>query len=81
MHPELIAALATEHRRDLAADVTAHAVPQPRRPHVRLPRLPHYRLTWTHTSIGAAAAGSAHPVSAGRGERSWVIVISATRGL
>jgi hypothetical protein len=80
MHPELIAALATEHRRDLTAHATAHAIPQPRRPHARL-RLPHYRLTWTHTSLGAAATGSASPVAAGRRESSWVIVISATRAL
>jgi len=73
MHPELTAALAAEHRRDLTADAVAHTVPRPRRPRTLLP---HYKLTWTHTSIGSAATAAA-----GRRERSWVIVISATRAL
>jgi hypothetical protein len=73
MHPELIAAVAAEHRRDLTTDATEHRS----RPRTRRTLLPHYKLTWTHTSLGAAAASPA----AGRRERSWVIVISATRAL
>jgi hypothetical protein len=75
MHPELISALATERRRDL----TTAAIGDPGRPRARRTRLPRYRLTWSHTSLGAAAAGSGLKVAAGRRERSWVIVISATR--
>jgi hypothetical protein len=75
MHPELISALAAERRRDLAASAIGH----PGRPRARRPRLPRYRLTWSHTSLGAAATGSGVKVAAGRRERSWVIVISATR--
>jgi hypothetical protein len=80
MHPELISALATEHRRDLAASMTQNPS-DPSRPRGRRPRLPRYRLTWTHTSLATAANGSASPVAADRRERSWVIVISATRAL
>jgi hypothetical protein len=76
MHPELIAALATERRRDMTASATEHLSRPARRG-----LLPHYKLTWTHTSLGSTAAGSANPVAAGRRERSWVIVISATRAL
>jgi hypothetical protein len=77
MHPELIAAIATEHRRDLTTDAIEHRS----RPRARRGLLPHYKLTWTHTSLGTAASGAASPVAAGRRERSWVIVISATRAL
>jgi len=75
MHPELISALAAERRRDL----TAGTIGDRSRPPARRIRLPRYRLTWSHTSLGAAAAGSGVKVAAGRRERSWVIVISATR--
>jgi hypothetical protein len=37
-------------------------------------RVPRYRVSWSRTSLPAIGA-------AGRRERSWVIVISATRGL
>ncbi len=46
-----------------------------RRPHLRGALLPRYRVTWSRTALSTAAADGA-----GRG-RSWVIVISATRGL
>jgi len=72
MHPELISALAAERRRDLNTSAIAPA----RRPRPRRRLLPRYRLTWSHASLGAAAAAAA-----GRRERSWVIVISATRAL
>ena len=46
-----------------------------RRPHLRGALLPRYRVSWSRTALSTAAADGA-----GRG-RSWVIVISATRGL
>lgn len=46
-----------------------------RRPHLPGALLPRYRVTWSRTALSTAAADGA-----GRG-RSWVIVISATRGL
>jgi hypothetical protein len=74
MHPELISALATEHRRDMTAHLNAHrpmpAGPARRRlPHLTVPRL---RVTWSRTTLAAAGRS--------RG-RSYVIVISATRTL
>jgi hypothetical protein len=60
MNPELLSSLAAEHRRDLAAARAAGV------PSLTLPR---YRISWTWTSL-AAAAGS-------RRGRSLVIVISA----
>jgi hypothetical protein len=74
MHPELISALAVERRRDLATSAIEH----PYRLRARRSLLPRYRLTWSHTSLGAAAASGAK-AAAGRRGRSWVIVISATR--
>jgi hypothetical protein len=46
-----------------------------RRPHLPGALLPRYRVSWSRTALSAAAADGAH-----RGH-SWVIVISATRGL
>jgi hypothetical protein len=46
-----------------------------RRPHLPGALLPRYRVTWSRTALSTAAADGAH-----RGH-SWVIVISATRGL
>jgi len=46
-----------------------------RRPHLPGALLPRYRVTWSRTALSAAAADGA------RRGRSWVIVISATRGL
>ena len=46
-----------------------------RRPHLSGALLPHYRVSWSRTALSTAAADGAS-----RG-RSWVIVISATRGL
>jgi hypothetical protein len=45
-----------------------------RRPHLPGP-LPRYRVSWSRTALSTAAADGA------RRGRSWVIVISATRGL
>ena len=46
-----------------------------RRPHLPGALLPRYRVSWSRTALSASA-----PDGTGRG-RSWVIVISATRGL
>ena len=46
-----------------------------RRPHLPGALLPHYRVSWSRTALSTAAADGA------RRGRSWVIVISATRGL
>jgi hypothetical protein len=45
------------------------------RPHLPGALLPHYRVSWSRTALSTAAADGA------RRGRSWVIVISATRGL
>jgi hypothetical protein len=46
-----------------------------RRPHLPGALLPRYRVTWSRTALSTAAADGA------RRSHSWVIVISATRGL
>jgi hypothetical protein len=46
-----------------------------RRPHLPGALLPRYRVTWSRTALSTAAADGA------RRGHSWVIVISATRGL
>jgi hypothetical protein len=85
MHHEMASALAEERRRDLtrqatqwrAASVAAEAgVPVSHVRDTRVPgwRIPRYRVHWSRTTLPAIGA-------AGRRERSWVIVISATRGL
>ena len=45
------------------------------RPHLPGALLPRYRVTWSRTALSTAAADGA------RRGHSWVIVISATRGL
>ena len=70
MHPELLSAVVAEHHRDLHSAMTAHRVPATS---TRPRRLPRFRLSWTGTTL-AAAAGN-------RREKSLVIVISATRSL
>jgi hypothetical protein len=79
MHPELISALAAEHRRDLAARVSPGVTtaagptraPARRRPARRA--VPRLHVSWTRTTLLAVADA--------RRSRSWVIVISATRPL
>jgi hypothetical protein len=46
-----------------------------RRPHLPGALLPRYRVSWSRTALSTATADGA------RRGRSWVIVISATRGL
>ncbi len=77
MHPQITSALAKEHQRDLARQASRRrmaASPRGPRRHALGRRVPRYRLSWSRTSLSPAEA-------AGRRERSWVIVISATRGL
>jgi len=85
MHLEMARALAEEHQREIArradqaraarvargADESVSDVHDSGATGWRLPR---YRVRWSHTTLPAIG-------TAGRRERSWVIVISATRGL
>jgi hypothetical protein len=96
MHPEMASALASQHRHEMTAKAGHHArathagatagacqaAASPRGPRRGARRaylsgalLPRYRVSWSRTALSATA-----PDGAGRG-RSWVIVISATRGL
>jgi hypothetical protein len=77
MHPEIARTLARQH----SDEVTRHAERQravtaarERRHHARRWRVPRYRVHWSRTTLSAAGLP-------GRHERSWVIVISATRGV
>lgn len=85
MQLEMAAALAEEYQRELARQASrsraAHAARGAREPLGDVPsrraqawRIPRYRLSWSRTSLSRIG-------TAGRRERSWVIVISATRGL
>ena len=96
MHPDMASALASQHRHEMTAKAGHHAratqagetagacqsAASPRGPRRGARRaylsgalLPRYRVSWSRTALSASAADGA-----GRG-RSWVIVISATRGL
>ena len=73
MHPQIASVLAKEHQRDLAVQARRHrmaASPQGPRRHARGWGLPRYRVNWSRTTLSPA----------GRRERSWVLVISASRG-
>lgn len=73
LHPLMASALASEHRRDM---ITKASQDSRRREAAsrRGPRraAPHYRVSWSRTTLSPAGVD-------GHG-RSWVIVISATRG-
>jgi hypothetical protein len=77
MNPNMASALAAQHEQELTrqADEQHHMArlhaPRHRVPDLRVPR---YRVHWTRTSLPSVAAS-------GRPGRSWVIVISASRGL
>jgi len=76
MHPQLASALAVEHQHELTQQADARRpAASPRVPRHRVPdlRLPRYRVHWTRTTLPSVASG--------RREQSWVIVISARRGL
>jgi hypothetical protein len=76
LHPVMASALASEHRRDMITQASQAALgaeagraSQDTRRDALLPR---YRVSWSRTTLSSAGAG--------RRGRSWVIVISATRG-
>jgi hypothetical protein len=85
MHPQLIASLAAEHQRDLAAAIDRRAQLPPVRParapsagaspararRARLLTIPRLHVSWTRTRLAA--------ISGRRRGSSLVIVISATR--
>ena len=75
MHPQQASALATEHQHELTRQASARR-PVPHVPRYRIPdlRVPRYRVHWTRTTLPSVEAS-------GRRGQSWVIVISASRGL
>lgn len=77
MHPEMARILAAQYQDELTSRAarwhTAASAREHRR-HVPHPHLPHYRVHWSRATLSPVGA-------AGRPERSWVIVISATRGI
>ena len=76
MHPEMASVLAEQHQHELIqlgeSRRAAARPPKARRPAPRW-RAPRYRVHWSRTTLSAGEPG--------RRERSWVIVISASRGL
>ena len=77
MYPEIASALAEQHQRDLIRQASQqHAARSVRgpRPHAPGWRVPRYRVHWSRMTLSPAGVAGQH-------ERSWVIVISATRGL
>jgi hypothetical protein len=73
LHPLMASALASEHRRDMITRASQDS----RRREAASPRgsrrtAPRYRVSWSGTTLSPAGAD---------GGRSWVIVISATRGV
>jgi hypothetical protein len=81
MHPEITSALAAERQRDLARQTSrrlaGHRISEFSDftdSGAKGRHLPRYRVSWSRVSLPAIGA-------AGRRERSFVIVISATRGL
>ena len=75
MNPQIASAVAEQHQRDLATQARQRRMAASARGPRRTPgwRVPRYRVNWSRTTLSPAGP-------AGR-ERSWVIVISATRGL
>jgi hypothetical protein len=80
MHPEMAGVLAEKHRHELTRHAESRHVAAslrgPRRP-ARRWGAPRYRVYWSRTTLSPVDAAGAP----GRRERSWVIVISASRGL
>jgi hypothetical protein len=82
MNLEMASALIQERQRELARkagqwqalhDAREGLSPDPAR-RAQGWRLPRYRISWSRTSLSRVG-------TAGRRERSWVIVISASKGL
>jgi hypothetical protein len=80
MNVEMASALTRERQRELNRQASRYAArhnsdPTHSAAHARPARhIPRYRVSWSRMSLPAIG-------SAGRRERSWVIVISATKGL
>jgi hypothetical protein len=77
MHPEIARLLAEQRHHELirlAGQRQAATGPRRSRRHAAGWRVPRYRVSWSRITLSAAGV-------TGRRERSWVIVISATRGL
>lgn len=89
MNMEMVGALAQERQREIIRQANRQrhtAQGEPVQPadspgrHAWGRRIPRYHLSWSRTSLSPAAAGG--PAGPGaRAGRSWVIVISATKGL
>lgn len=71
MHPEMARSLAAQHHDELLASARQRRVAAGSRGPRR--RVPRWHLSWSRTTLAPARAG-------GRPERSWVIIISASRG-
>lgn len=70
MHPEMTSSLAAQHYDELLESARQrHAPAGSRGPRRRVPRL---HVNWSRTTLAPACTG-------GRPERSWVIIISATK--
>jgi hypothetical protein len=70
MNPELTAALAAQHSRELTDQADARRAPVPR-PRSGRRFAPRYRVTWSRVSLALTDGG--------RPRTSWAIVISGTR--
>lgn len=88
MNMEMVGALAQERQREIIRQANRQRQAAPGEPaqradspsrHARGRRIPRYHLSWSRTSLSPAAGGPAGPDA--RAGRSWVIVISATKGL
>ena len=82
MNLEMVSALVEERKRDLIRQASQHRMARSaRQPVTKIHdtgatgwRLPRSRVRWSRVTLPGVGA-------AGRRERSWVIVISATRGI
>jgi hypothetical protein len=75
MHPEMARMMAEQHGHELARRADRQRmVASATGTRARRARLPRYRVHWSRTTLTAAGGP-------GRRERSWVIVISASRAL
>jgi hypothetical protein len=73
VHPDTAMRMTQYHHDELTKGARASRGRRPadeRKPHWHVP---HWRVTWSRATIAAAGAS-------GRPGRSWVIIISATRG-
>lgn len=84
MHHEMASALVQDRQRELAREASRYAarrasdhtgnITADHMPGRARRRMPRYHVSWSRMSLPAIGA-------AGRRERSWVIVISATKGV